>query len=297
MNNHRKYLEPEVLSQLSNISLVARLVVEGFITGLHKSPYHGFSVEFAEHRQYMPGDEIKRIDWKVYGKTDRFYVKEYEEETNLKCYILLDISGSMKYSSGGISKIEYGSYLAASLSYLMLKQRDATGLALYSDRIKKFIPPRSVWTYLNRILTELENVVCEDETSTSVTFHELAERINRRGLIIIISDLIDDMDEVLKALRHFRHRKHEVLVFHVLDKKEINFDFPRSGIFRDIETGEEINTQPWHIREDYSKQVQQFIDFYRKNCRDNLIDYIPVNTSTPYDKVLMEYLVKRKMLG
>lgn len=289
-------LKPETLSRLSNLEIRARLVVEGFITGLHKSPYHGFSVEFAEHRQYMPGDEIKHIDWKVLGKTDRYYVKQYEEETNLKSYILLDTSGSMQYGSGKITKIEYASYLAASLTYLMLKQRDSVGLAVFSDKILKYIPPRSVQTYLIHILRELENVEAQGETNVSPAFHALAERIKRRGLVIIISDLFDEPEKIVSGLKHFRHKKHEVLLFHVLDPYELSFAFDREAEFLDIETKEAINTLPWHIRREYRKQVKDMLHYYRKVCRENRIDYVLMNTETELDKALSEYLIKRKRL-
>lgn len=289
-------LKPETLSRLKNLEMRARFVVEGFITGLHKSPYHGFSVEFAEHKQYMPGDEIKRIDWKVLGKTDRYYVKQYEEETNLKCYILLDISGSMKYGSGEITKIDYSSYLAASLSYLMLKQRDAVGLSLFSDRIVKYIPPRSVQTYLLHILKELDHIEPTGETNVSPVFHTLAERIKRRGLVIIISDLFDNPENIVSGLKHFRHKNHEVLVFHIMDPFEHSFAFNKEAIFLDMETNDEINTLPWHIRTEYKIQVNKMLNYYRKICRENSIDYIHLSTETPLDEALSEYLIKRKRL-
>lgn len=295
--DYRKYLKPEVVSKLKSMDLRARLVVEGFIAGLHKSPYHGFSVEFAEHRQYMPGDEIKHIDWKVYGKTNRFYVKQFEEETNLKSYLLLDASASMGYASNGLSKLEYASYLAAALTYLMIKQRDAVGLLTFNNRIQKYLPPRSIKSYLHLILTEFENLKSADTTDVSNTFHEMAERINRRGLIIILSDLYDDPAKIMLALKHFRHKKHEVLVFHILDPLEISFAFKREAIFKDLETGEEISTQPWHIQNEYQKKVQQFIENYRRKCRQNQIDYVLLNTEMDYDRALIEYLIKRKRIG
>ncbi|KPK95855.1 hypothetical protein AMJ80_03275 [bacterium SM23_31] len=296
MKNTKVFLKPETLSRLSNLEIRARLVVEGFITGLHKSPYHGFSVEFAEHRQYMPGDEIKHIDWKVLGKTDRYYVKQYEEETNLKSYILLDVSGSMLYGSGKVTKIEYASYLAASLTYLMLKQRDSVGLALFSDKILKYVPPRSVQTYLIHILREIENIEPQGKTNVSPAFHLLAEKIKRRGLVIIISDLFDVPDKIVSGLKHFRHKKHEVLLFHILDPYEVSFAFNKESVFLDIETGEEINTLPWHIRRDYRRQVKDMLYFYQKFCRENRIDYVLMNTETELDKALSEYLIKRKRL-
>ena len=295
--DYRKFLKPETVSKLANMDLVARLVVEGFITGLHKSPYHGFSVEFAEHRQYMPGDEIKHVDWKVYGKTDRYYVKQFEEETNLKAYLLVDASGSMGYSSNGISKLQYATYLCAALTYLMLKQRDSVGLVTFDERIRKYIPPRSVSTYLHVILKELEQTECSQKTNVSVTFHELAERIKRRGLIIIFSDLLDDPRRVMSGLKHFRHKKHEVIVFQILDPIERTFNFHRDARFKDLETGEEISTQPWHIRGEYRKLMSQFIDNYKKQCRENRIDHVVMDTSQDFDRALVQYLIKRKKIG
>ncbi len=295
--DYRKYLNPEVVSRLKTMELRARLVVEGFITGLHKSPYHGFSVEFAEYRQYMPGDEIKHIDWKVYGKTDRFYIKQFEEETNLKSYLLLDASASMGYSSNGLTKLEYASYLTAALTYLMIKQRDAVGLLTFDHQIRKYLPPRSIKSYLHLILSELEHIRSADTTDVSGTFHEMAERIRRRGLIIILSDLYDDPEKIMLALKHFRHKKHEVIVFHIVDPLELSFAFKKEVIFKDLETGEEITTQPWHIQAEYQQKMNQFIENYKRQCRLNQIDYVLLNTALDFDRALLEYFIKRKKIG
>ena len=207
-----RYLTAEMVARLKNMNLVARSVVEGFISGLHRSPYHGFSVEFAEHREYSPGDNIRYLDWTALGRTDRYYVKQFEEETNLKAHILLDTSSSMTYSSGGTTKLEYGSYLAASLAYLMVRQQDSVGLVTFDSEVRNFIPPRSTSAHLNVVLRELENLVPGGTTQVSEVFHRLAESIHRRGLIIIISDLYDDQKAVFRALRHFRQKRHEVLI-------------------------------------------------------------------------------------
>ncbi|RMH69934.1 MAG: DUF58 domain-containing protein [Gemmatimonadetes bacterium] len=294
----RKYLDPEVVSKLRNMELRARLVVEGFVTGLHKSPYHGFSVEFAEHRQYMPGDPLKHIDWKVFGKTDRFYIKEYEEETNLKAYILLDSSASMGYHAPKtVSKLEYGSYLAASLAYLLIKQQDAVGLLTFDNHVRQYIPPRSIRSHLHVLLVALEQLQPSETTNASVAFHELAERIKRRGLIIVISDFFDDPEQVLLGLKHFRHKHHEVIVFHILDHDEVEFPFQQEAIFRDMETGEEILTQPWTIRKEYREQINAMKSMYQRECREQAIDYIPLTTRTPFDFALTAYLNKRIRLG
>jgi uncharacterized protein (DUF58 family) len=296
--DYRKYLQPDVVAKLSNMELVARLVVEGFITGLHKSPYHGFSVEFAEHRQYMPGDEIKHIDWKIYGKTDRYYIKQFEEETNLKAYIILDASKSMSFSSGGrMSKLEYASYIAAALAQLMVQQRDAVGFTLYDEKVQLYMPPHATKSYLKEILRQLELLKSSNKTATADSLHTIAERIKRRGLVIILSDLFDKPNEVMAALRHFRHKKNEVIVMQILDPLERSFDFGRDAVFKDLETSEELTTQPWHIQKAYRQEMKKFLDTYKKECREHNIDYVLLDTSTPFDVALIEYLHKRQRIG
>ena len=295
--DYQKFLRPDVVSKLANMNLIARLVVEGFITGLHRSPYHGFSVEFAEHRQYMPGDDIRHVDWKVYAKTDRYYVKQFEEETNLKSYLLLDASASMGYTSHSVSKLQYATYLAASLSYLMLKQRDSVGLLTFDEKIRRYLPPRSVSSYLTVILQELQKTKTQSRTNVAATFHQLAERIHRRGLIIIFSDLFDDPQTVMSGLKHFRHKKHEVIVFHILDPYERFFNFKQDATFEDMETKERLATQPWHIRGEYRQLMKEFVETYKKQCRENRIDYVLMDTSESFDRALLQYLIKRKRIG
>jgi uncharacterized protein (DUF58 family) len=298
MNETLKYLQPDVVAQLTTMELRARLVVEGFITGLHRSPYHGFSVEFTEHRQYMPGDEIKHIDWKAFAKTDRYYIKQFEEETNLKSYILLDASASMKYASKGqLSKIQYASYVAASLAYLMVEQRDAVGLTLYDETVRTTIPPRATQSNLRQLLKELENVVPSNKTGIAASLHQVAEQIKRRGLVIVLSDFFDDPANVITAFKHFRHKGNEVIVMQVLDPMERSFAFGTDAIFRDIESQEELMTQPWHIQKAYQESMRQFLENYKRECRENAIDYLLLDTSTPFDKALMEYLTKRRRLS
>lgn len=292
------YLQPDVVSRLATMELRARLVVEGFITGLHKSPYHGFSVEFAEHRQYMPGDEIRRIDWKVWGRTDRYYIKQFEEETNLKSYLLMDTSASMGFKSEGtLSKLEYASYLAAALAYLMTRQRDAVGLVTYDEEMRKYMPPHSTKVYLQSILAELERVQPAHATGTGEALNAIADRLSRRGLVIVFSDLFDKPEDVMSALKHFRYSQHEVLVFHILDPRERNFNFGRDAIFRDMESGEELMTQPYQIQRAYQESMAEFIDFYKKECRNQRIDYVLLDTATPFDTALYDYLAKRQKLG
>jgi len=292
-----KYLKPEVVAQLANMELRARLVVEGFITGLHKSPYHGFSVEFTEHRPYMPGDEIKHIDWKAYGKTDRYYIKQFEEETNLKSYVILDASKSMEYASNGnVRKIEYASYVAAALAYLMIEQRDAVGLTIYDEQVRTSLPPRATKLYLKQILKELENVKPGNKTGTAQSLHEIADRIKRRGLVVILSDLFDDPKQVTTALKHFRHKGNEVIVMQVLDPMERSFAFGSDALFKDMETRDELVTQPWHIQKAYQSSFHEFLEHYKRECRENAIDYVLLETSTPFDKSLFEYLNKRRRI-
>lgn len=295
--DYRKYLKPEVVYRLSRLDLVARLVVEGFITGLHRSPYHGFSVEFSEYRPYMPGDPLRHIDWKVWGRTDRFYVKQFEEETNLRAYLLLDSSGSMGYTSGEVTKLQYAVYLSAALSYLMLLQRDAVGMVTFDTKIRSYLPPRSVFSYMHVLLREMDQLKSRGKTRVSDTFHDLAERLKRRGLIIVLSDLFDDPVDVLNALKHFRHRKHEVIVFHILDPMETTLGFEGDTLFVDMETGDKIHTQPWHIRSEYRKRVDQFLEDYKRECRQHRIDYVAMDTSQPFDMALFKYLVMRKRIG
>ncbi len=298
MNGSLKYLQPEVVAQLTTMELRARLVVEGFITGLHKSPYHGFSVEFTEHRQYMPGDEIKHIDWKAYGKTDRYYIKQYEEETNLKSYILLDASASMQYASPGrLTKFEYASYVSAALAYLMVEQRDAVGLTIYDEQIRTSIPPRATQSNLRQLLSELERVAPRNKTGIGASLHQVAEQIKRRGLVIVLSDFFDNQKEVITAFKHFRHKGNEVIVMQVLDPLERSFAFGTEAIFKDVESQEELMTQPWHIQKAYRESMMEFLENYKKECRENAIDYLLLDTSTPFDRALMEYLTKRRRLN
>ncbi len=296
-SDYQQYLRPDVIARISRMDLVARLVVEGFITGLHRSPYHGFSVEFAEYRPYITGESIKNIDWKVFGRTERYYVKQFEEETNLKSYLLLDISGSMGYTSHTVTKLQYASYLAAALGYLMIQQRDAVGLLTFDEKIKSYFPPRSVHSYLHILLKELSELKTGSQTNVSQTFHELAERIKRRGLIIIFSDLMDDPESVMHALKHFRHKKHEVIVFHLLDPQEQQFNFKQDTLFIDMETGESLEAPAEHVRSQYLKQIVQFQTFFKNQCLQNRIDYIPISTADSFDKALLRYLAKRRKIG
>ncbi|HOJ02488.1 MAG TPA: DUF58 domain-containing protein [Bacteroidota bacterium] len=294
----QSYLRPDVVSRLSSMEMRARLVVEGFITGLHKSPYHGFSVEFAEHRQYMPGDEIRRIDWKVLGRTDRYYIKQFEEETNLKAYLVLDSSRSMAFRGAGpVSKLQYASYLAAAFAYLLMKQQDAVGLLTYDEELRRYLPPHSTKTYLQTILSELEKLEAANATGTGRALNLVAERLQRRGLVMVFSDLFDDPEQVITALKHFRYNQHEVILFHILDPRERDFNFGRDAIFRDMESNEEMMTQPYQIQRAYQEAMRDFIARYKKECREQRIDYVLMDTSMSFDTALYEFLNKRRKIG
>ena len=290
-------LNPEIISKLNNLSLKARYVVEGFIVGLHKSPYHGFSVEFSEHRVYGSGDEIRHIDWKLWGKTDRYFVKQYEEETNLKSYLIIDQSLSMAYKSSSISKLEYAQILAASLGYLMIRQQDAVGLTLFDNKIRTNIPPRSKKSHLNVLLAQMQNIKPGPETLIAPILHKTADAIKKRGLIILISDLFDDPEKILSGLQHFRYKGHEVVVFHIFDPQEISLEFSNRTRFQDMETGEIIITDPWHIQKEYQKSIRQFCDYFKSNCRQKNIDYVQISTEVNLDIALSEYLINRKKIG
>jgi uncharacterized protein (DUF58 family) len=275
--------------------MVARTVVEGFLAGVHKSPYKGFSVEFAEHRQYYPGDEIRHIDWRAYGKTDRYYIKEYEEETNLKAYLLVDASGSMGYRGAGPSKFEYAQYVAASLAYLMLHQLDAVGLTLHDTKVRALIPPRANSKHLLNLINTLEKSQPGGETSMAPLWHNLAGQIKRRGMVVILSDCFDQLGPLMQALRHFRHGRHEVLLFHILAPEEIEFPFRKWTQFRNLEVaGHKLLVDPQRLRKEYLKNFQEFCGQLRKQAGEMQIDYHLMRTDQPVEQALGIYLTKRQ---
>jgi len=297
VRDYKNFLDPSFISKLNSLELKARLVVEGFMVGLHKSPYHGFSVEFSEHRAYMQGDNLKDVDWKVFGKTEKYFIKQYEEETNLRSYIFLDTSNSMSYNSGNnISKLDYAITLAAALSYLMIHQQDAVGLTLYSEKINKYLPPKSSRAYLQEILRNLVNVQASEKTNTAGSLSEGAEKLKRKGLVVIISDFFDDINSVLKALKHFSYKKNEVIVFQILDPMEKTFSFGKDAIFKDLETGDELTTQPYQIQKAYREAMKEFTNRIKSECLNSNIDYNLIETSDPYDKALIRYIQKREKL-
>jgi len=289
-----RFLEPSALARVKNLALVARGVVEGFISGLHASPYKGFSVEFAEHREYAAGDDPRHLDYKMLARTDRLYVKQFEEETNMRVQILLDTSGSMGYRHGaGITKLEYASYLTAILAYLMTRQQDSVALTSFDTEVRLDMPARSSPRHFNEMMRQLEAVKPGRQTDVAATLHRLANRFKRRCLIVLVSDLYDEPEEVLRALCHFRHRRHEVIVFHVLDKAEIEFPFRDTVAFHDLETNERIQVEPAYIRDVYLEEVEGFIETYRRGCAEATIDYVMTDTATPYDFMLSRYIAKR----
>ncbi len=287
----KNYFDPKVLAGISNLYLRARWVVEGMMSGIHKSRAKGFSVEFEEHREYSPGDEIRRIDWKALGKFDRYFIKEYEDETNLRAHLLLDASASMNYGSDGITKFDYACTLTASLAYLILRQQDAAGVVTFSDRIDTFIPPRAKRDYLTQILHALEKRGPGGETNIGKILDDIAGQVKRRGLIVLVSDLLDEPAEILKGLRQFRFKGNDVIVFHLLDPAEIDLPFEGNILFEDLEAANvQVVTDPRAIRTTYRQVVQEFIAEMRKQCHDDAIDYQLISTATPLDQALASYL-------
>ena len=289
----RQFLDPAVVARLGTLELKARTVVEGFISGLHRSPFKGFSVEFAEYRQYIHGDDLSTIDWKVYARSDRHFVKKFEEETNLQCQLLVDVSGSMSYGSRGISKFEYAACLAASLGYLMNRQRDAVGLTAFSDRIVDALPTSTRPGHLRNLLVALDRLEVGSRTNVAKPLHQIADAMTRRGMVILISDLLDDPESVVRGLKHFQYRGSDVLVFHVLDPAELEFPFDRATRFEDPETGEEVMAVPAAVRAHYLKQIGGLIDRYRRELGSAGIDYQLLNTSEPLEMALLAYLSTR----
>lgn len=298
-----RLLTPEALAKLSRLELVARGLVEGFVTGRHRSPYKGYSVEFAEHRQYVPGDDLRDLDWRVYGKSDRYYIKQYEDETNLRATILLDASGSMRYAGERgarqdgrvLSKFEYGQFLAASLAHLMIHQQDAVGLVTFDRAVKRYIPARSRASHLQTLLRELAAVEPGQDTALATVFHDIAERIHRRGLVVVISDLFDDAEALLQALHHFRYRKHEVLVLHVLAEEELSFPFESWSVFHDLEhSNREVMLDPRAVRAEYLAQIRRFLEQIETGCGQMNVDYVAMPTGRSFDQALAAYLANRR---
>jgi uncharacterized protein (DUF58 family) len=289
----RPFLDPAVVARLGTLELKARTIVEGFLSGLHRSPFKGFSVEFAEYRQYIPGDDLSTIDWKVFARSDRYYVKKFEEETNLDAHLMLDVSGSMGYGSTAMTKFEYGACLAASLAYLMNRQRDAVGLTAFDDKIVEMLPPGSRPGHLRNILLTLDRLKLGRETNVSKPLHQIVDSLSKRGMVVLISDLLDDPDAVIRGLKHFQHRGNDVIVFQVLDPDEIDFPFERATKFEDLETSEEVLAVPVVVRDHYVKEMGALIERYRLGLGAAGIDYQLLSTKRPLELALMSYLSTR----
>jgi uncharacterized protein (DUF58 family) len=284
------HFDPKILAKLKSLDLRARVVVDGVMVGIHPSRAKGFSSDFEQHRPYTQGDDVRRIDWKAYGKFDRYFIKEYREATNLKAFIALDASSSMSYASDGLSKFDYGATLAASLAYLMLKQQDAVGLVTFSDKIDRLIPPKAIHGYLFAILKELEKTKPAGETRAGLVLQEVAASVKRRGLIILISDLLDEPEQVIKGLKQLRSRGNDVIVFHLLDQDELTFPFEEPTLFRDLEEEIKILTDPQNVRPAYLKIINEMIEGYKKACSSHLIDYSLLETTVDLDRALVRYL-------
>jgi len=289
----RTFLDPAVIARLGTLELKAKTIVEGLLSGLHRSPFKGFSVEFAEYRQYIRGDDLSTIDWKVFARSDRYYIKKFEEETNLNCHVLIDVSGSMAYRSRELSKFEYAACLAASLGYLMTRQRDGVGLMAFDDRIVSAVPASTRPGHLKNLLVALTQLQPGSRTDVAKPFRQVAEALTRRGMIIVISDLLDDPEAVVRGLKLFHHRGSDVLVFHVLDQDEIDFPFDRATRFEDFETAEEVMAVPDLVRAHYQKAIGDLIERYRRELGGAGIDYQLLNTKQPIETALLAYLYTR----
>jgi uncharacterized protein (DUF58 family) len=288
------YLDPEVLQKLGDLELVAREVVEGLRVGSHRSPLRGFSTEFAHHRQYSPGDAIRDLDWRVYGRTDRYYTKLYEAETNFECTILIDASASMNYGSGKVSKLEYAKFLAASLAYVVLKQRDSVGLSVFDSEVRAYLPPRSAMGVILQIDQLLREIVPVPRTTIAKQLHDIALMMKRRSFVILISDLLADVDDIRAGLDHLRHDGHNVVVLHTLDPYELEFPFKGTWLFEGLEGEEPLTTQPERIREDYLASFGEYMEALKAGCVASQVDYTTVDTSRPLDLVLSEFFNERQ---
>jgi len=287
-------LDDEALARLKKFQLQTHAIVEGFLVGLHKSPYHGFSVEFSDHRQYNPGESLRDLDWKVAARTERYYIKRFEEETNLRAYIILDHSKSMFYDSGTGSKIDYATRLAGALAWLMISQKDATGLITFNDKITNQLAPKAYRAYLGQIFACLLELNAGGGTALLGQLHQIAESIRKRSLIIIISDFLEDPALVLSSLKQFRNRKNEVLVFHITDREEESFKFKHETEFVDSETGEKLTVNPWQIRKEYLENFSAHTLFLKEGCHQAQIEYNPISTATPLNEALLKYLISRQ---
>ncbi|HTU21026.1 MAG TPA: DUF58 domain-containing protein [Gemmataceae bacterium] len=295
MSNAEKYLQPRVIRQVARLDLRAKFIVEGFLSGLHASPFQGFSVEFSEHRKYVPGDDLKDLDWNVYAKTDKYYLKKFQAETNVTGYLVMDLSASMAWTHRQeLTKFEYAICLAAALGYLMIHQQDPVGLVTFDTRIQTSLPPRSKRAQLGTILSVLANLKPSGETAVAPALHQLASMIRSKSLVMIFSDLLTDPEPVLQSLHHLRHRGNEIILFHILDEAEVHFPFEGLIEFEDVESPDKLVLDAKGMRGDYLQAVAAFQEHYREECAKANIDYVPIDTSVSFDKALLEYLVQRQ---
>ncbi len=293
-----KYLKPEVINQIKRLDLRAQFVVKGFLHGLHASPFHGFSVEFSEHRKYTAGDDLKDIDWQVFAKTDKYYVKKFESETNITGYLVMDLSESMGYTyQQELTKFDYGICLAAALAYLMISQQDPVGLVTFNDKVRESLPPRSKRTQLGNVLSLLSRLKPNGKTDFKHSLEQLSSMLKNRSLVMIFSDLLVDEESMTDALYRLRHGGHDVILFHILDEAEVSFPFRGAYEMRDPETDEVLKINADGFRAEYVKQIEQFRNDLAKKCRDSGIDYVPIDTSMQFDKALLEYLHSRRARG
>jgi uncharacterized protein (DUF58 family) len=292
-----RFLAPEVLARISSLELIARSVVEGFIAGLHRSPYLGFSTDFAEHRPYMPGDDLRHLDWKLLGRTDRLYIKKYQGDTNAQIHLLIDSSASMGYASGEVSKLQYAQYLASSLAFLGVRQHDSVGLVAFDEGVIEHVPPGSRSGHLRTILGVIERLAPGKGTSIVKLLHNTAELITRRGIIVLISDLYDEPKGVTEGLEHLRFRGNDVIVFHVMDKQELDFDFMEPVVLEDAETEEQLHVLPDVLRDEYLRAIASHVKALEEGASRNRIDYELSRTSEPLDAALFAYLARRSQFG
>jgi len=282
------------LAKVRSLELQARLIVEGYLSGQHKSPYHGFSVEFAQHREYVPGDDVRHVDWKVWSKTDKFYLKQYEEETNLLTYLLLDTSESMAYASGSnVSKMQYAQFVASALGYMVLRQQDSVGLATFDDAVRRFVRPSGQPSHLKELLRVMDVTPARDKSDIGIVFNDLAERFKKRGVVVVLSDLLDEVPRILAGLKHFRHRRHEVIVFHILDPAEVDFPFRETTLFRGMEGLPDVLADPHALRRAYQDELKVYLADLKKGCQSIDIDYVPLRTDQELDGPLTSYLASR----
>ena len=286
-------LNPQKLSQFKRYEIIAHSVVEGFISGLHESPFKGFAIEFEEHRQYAPGDDLKHLDWKLLAKMDKYYIKQYEEDTSLRCYLVLDTSASMGFKSGDYSKLDFGRFICGVYTWLLLQQQDAVGLVLCDHDLRHYMAPRSTSKHLKNIFDRLEATEASDNTGLANALHKLANLIKRRALIVVISDLFDEPDDIALALSHFAHKRHEVVIFQVLDRQEIDFDFGNLTRFDPLETGDPLMVDPVRLKREYEKQFHEHQDRIRQVCHHLRLDFVQMTTDEPFEKRMAEYLDSR----